>query len=472
VNRWRTLIRTTAFKIVAAYFLLFVVFAGFLMGWVGLATQRIFTDQIAETIEAEVRGLAEQYRQGGVRRLVAVIDQRTRTPGSSLYLVATFSGETLVGNVADLEPGTLARQGLSETEYRRGTGVDEPVHRALVQVYVMPGGFRLLVGRDLEDRDRVRQIFGRGFRLSLLVALILAVIGAYFVTRRVLARVDAMTATSQRIMTGDLTGRLPVAGTNDELDRLAESVNTMLGRIEGLMNGLKEVSDNIAHDLKTPLTRLRNRADDALRSATGDEAHKAALTSIIEESDGLIRTFNALLMIARAEAGGQRAAMGPIDLGDIASGIGELYEPLAEEAGITLTLSVKPVTVQGNRELLSQVVANLVDNAIKHGHVEGAPGTVEVAVSEAAGEAIISVADQGPGIPEADRGRVLDRFVRLEASRTRPGSGLGLSLAAAVAKLHGGSLMLQDNGPGLRAVLRLPLGNGSGDGIGFGTISG
>ena len=461
IARLRTLFSTTAFKIIAAYLAIFVMFAGFVIGWLGFATQRLLTDQLTETITAEVRGIAEQYSIGGIRRLVEVVDERGRRPGASLYLVATFGGDVIGGNIGELPPGTLGRPGWIETDYRRaGEDAGDRPHRALAQVYGLPGGFRLLVGRDLEERDRMREIFGRGFRLSLLVALILGLIGAYFVTRRVLKRVDAMTEMSRRIMAGDLAGRLPIAGTRDELDRLAGSVNEMLGRIEALMAGMKEVSDNIAHDLKTPLTRLRNRAEEAMRNASSDEAHKAALGSIIEESDGLIRTFNALLMIARAEAGNQRENMAPLDLAAIAQSVAELYEPLAEEVGMTIAVNAAPAMVTGNRELLGQVVANLVDNALKYGRPAEGGGRVALTVETDGGEAVLAIADEGPGVAEADRGRVLDRFVRLEASRSRPGSGLGLSLAAAVARLHGGSLTLAEarSGaqPGLKVALRLP----------------
>ncbi len=454
---FRTLVSTTAFKIIAAYLLIFVLFAGFVIGWLGFATQRLFTDQLTETITAEVRGLAEQYSIGGIRRLVEVVEERGNRPGASLYLVTSFTGDALAGNIGELPAGTLNRPGWIETDYRRAgeSSTDRP-HRAIVQIYGLPGNFRLLVGRDLEERDRMREIFGRGFRLALVVALILGLIGAYFVTRRVLKRVDAMTDMSRRIMEGDLTGRLPTAGSRDELDRLAGSVNDMLARIEALMAGMKEVSDNIAHDLKTPLTRLRNKAEDALRVASGEEAYRAALTGIIEESDGLIRTFNALLMIARAEAGNQREGMAPLDLGEIARGVAELYEPVAEEAGIALDVVAAPVRVTGNRELLGQVMANLLDNALKYGAPEGGERRVSVTVAADGGDAVITVADRGPGIADGDRGRVLDRFVRLETSRSRPGSGLGLSLAAAVARLHGGGLSLDDNRPGLKVALRLP----------------
>jgi signal transduction histidine kinase len=277
----------------------------------------------------------------------------------------------------------------------------------------------------------------------------------------VLKRVDAMTDTTQTIMRGDLSGRLPVAGTGDELDRLAGNLNAMLERIEALMHGLKEVSDNIAHDLKTPLTRLRNRCEEALRSTQNESEYRAALETTIEESEALIRTFNALLMIARAESGQSPDAMSEFDAAEVARGIGELYEPVADEKGIALKVEAPAAAMlRGNRELVSQALANLVDNAIKYTAptiVNGAQP--EILVKAAAGEGdriLLTVSDAGPGIPEADRGRAMERFVRLEQSRSLPGSGLGLSLAQAIAHLHGGELKLEDNRPGLRSIISLP----------------
>jgi hypothetical protein len=278
----------------------------------------------------------------------------------------------------------------------------------------------------------------------------------------VLSRIDAMTDTAQTIMAGDLSGRLPVAGTGDELDRLAENLNAMLERIEALMRGLKEVSDNIAHDLKTPLTRLRNRCEQALRGTPSDTAYRGALESTIAESDELIRTFDALLMIARAESGQARDNMTEFDAAEIARDVGELYEPLAEEKGLALKIEA-PVaaSVRGNRELVSQALANLVDNAIKYAgpdssKVNGAPAEIVIKAGSEGERITLSVADRGPGIPDADRDRVVERFVRLEQSRSEPGSGLGLSLASAVARLHGGELKFEDNQPGLRSTIELP----------------
>jgi signal transduction histidine kinase len=293
------------------------------------------------------------------------------------------------------------------------------------------------------------------------LVVVLGLAGGFFVSRRVLSRIDAMTATAQTIMAGDLAGRLPVAGTGDELDRLADHVNAMLDRIVALMHGLTEVSDNIAHDLKTPLTRLRNRCEQALRHKGDVVDYRAVLESTIEESDELIRTFDALLMIARAESGHARDNMTEFDAAEIARDVAELYEPLADENGLALKLDASgKATVRGNRELVSQALANLVDNAIKYagpyGKLNGEGAEILVKAGSEGELITLSVEDRGPGIPEAERDRVVERFVRLEQSRSQPGSGLGLSLASAVARLHGGELKLEDNKPGLRSIIALP----------------
>jgi signal transduction histidine kinase len=455
------LLRTTAFQLTLAYLLIFILFAVSLLGYFALNTRRLITEQITRTVNTEIGRLREQYNEAGIRGLVLVLDLRSRRPGSSLYLVTTPTGEGLAGNVGSLEPGVLDHPGWLETSYRRIEAPDGVEHRALVQVVELPGGFRLLVGRDLEERERIYGIISNAGRWSFALVVVLGLAGGFFVSRRVLKRIDAMTDTANTIMAGDLGGRLPIAGTGDELDRLAGNVNAMLERIEALMRGLKEVTDNVAHDLKTPLTRMRNRCEQALRGEQGRD-YRAALESTIAESDDLIRTFDALLMIARAESGQARGNMDEFDAAEIARDVGELYEPLAEQKGLVLKIDAPaPAAVRGNRELVSQALANLVDNAIKYAgpdasKINGAAAEILVKAGADGERITLSVADRGPGIPEADRGRVVERFVRLEQSRSEPGSGLGLSLASAVARLHGGELRLEDNRPGLRSIIALP----------------
>ncbi|MEX0589685.1 MAG: ATP-binding protein [Xanthobacteraceae bacterium] len=453
------LVRTTAFKIVAVYLIVFAVFAVGVIAYLARHTSQLVVSQITENVDAEMRSLQEQFTTGGINRLVDVVEARAQQPGSNLYLVTTFAGAAIVGNV-EVPNQTLDRPGWSEISYRRAEDPDlSHDSRALVRVTVLPGGFRLLVGRDFEERDRLRQILATPARWAVAFIVVMGVAGGLFIARRVLRRIDAMTATSGRIMAGDLSGRLHVAGSGDEFDRLADSLNAMLERIEGLMTGVKHVSDNIAHDLKTPLTRLRNQAEEALRSAKSETDYRAALEATIEESDALIRTFEALLMISRAEAGEARTHMLDFDAAEVARGVAELYEPLAEEKGLKLVVEAEgPRPMHGNRELIGQALANLVDNAIKHGKpvASGAAGEIRIASRAEGGRILLSVYDRGPGIPEKDRARVLERFVRLEESRSRPGAGLGLSLAAAVAHLHGGELQLDDNATGLRVTLALP----------------
>jgi signal transduction histidine kinase len=456
------LFRTTAFKLTLVYLTVFALFAAFLLGYFAWNTRRLITEQITETVNAEVEGLAEQYRQGGIRRLMFAIQGRVGRPGASLYLLTTAAGEGLAGNVGSLATGVLDNPGWVETVYRRIDEQDPVEHHALVRVDQLQGGFHLLVGRDLEERERVFNVVLSASYWSIAVVVVLGLAGGFFVARRVLKRIDAMSLATQTIMQGDLHERLPVAGTGDEIDRLALNLNTMLERIEALMRGLKEVSDNIAHDLKTPLTRLRNRAEDALRAAQNVPQYRAVLESTIEESDTLIRTFNALLMIARAESGQAAGDMVAFDAAEVVRDVGDLYEPLADEKGVTLKVDAATAApVRGNRELISQALANLVDNALKYGASDdakcnGHAPEIALSTTDKGDRILLAVADRGPGIPACDRGRVLERFVRLEQSRSAPGSGLGLSLAAAVARLHGGELTLEDNHPGLVGVISLP----------------
>ncbi len=456
------LFRTTAFKLSIVYLVIFGVGAGVVMTWVGWNVRRLVDEQIGATVEAEINGLSEQYAQGGIRRLVDVVERRVRQPGASLYLVTNFQGQSIVGNITALPPEVLLQPGVRETSYER-MGEANIDRRALARIFVLPGGFRLLVGRDLEDRETLRRVMGGALLTSLFWLIVIGTLGGLFVARRVLNRVEGINDSARAIMRGDLSQRLPLAGANDELDRLAINLNAMLERIQELMTGVREVSDNIAHDLKTPLTRLRNRAEEALRTADTTDDYRAALEKMIEESDQLIRIFNALLMIARLEAGAERGSLRVFDMADAARDVVELYEPLAEDEGVDLTLDADPAcNVCGSRELIGQALANLIDNALKYGapDMPGGRSDVRIAVRWAGTRIEISVADRGPGIEAADRERVLGRFVRLEGARSRPGSGLGLSLAAAVARLHNGQIRLEDNEPGLRVVIAMPASTG------------
>jgi signal transduction histidine kinase len=458
------LFRTTVFKLSLAYLAISAIGAGIASSDIGWKMNSLVREQIAQTIDADITGLSEQYTQGGLRRLVKIIQRRTSRPGAGLYLVTTAAGEPIAGNIARLPPSVLASTGLVETEYLPA-GDARGTRRALSRVFVLAGGFHLLVGHDLEEGEQLRQILDRTLVSSLFWLVVVGTAGGLWIARRVLIRVEAINANAQAIVTGGLSGRLRLAGTGDEFDRLVQNFNAMLDRISILMTGLKEVTDNIAHDLKTPLTRLHAGMEQALRTAKDSADYRAALEKGLDESERLIQIFDALLSIARAEAGAGREGMSDFDAGSVARDVADLYEPVAEERGVTLSVKVEPgLTVHGSRELASQALANLVDNALKYGRPEASGASpagalfsaIELTARRGGANIEFIIADRGPGIPEHDRQRVLDRFVRLETARSLPGSGLGLSLAAAVARLHNGSLRIEDNKPGLRAVISLP----------------
>jgi signal transduction histidine kinase len=459
------LFRTITFRLSLTYLALFSAAAILVIFYIYWNTTVLLSRQLNQTIDAELTGLAEQYKAGGLDQLVRTVAARSQTPGSSLYLVADKDGNPLAGNLTAVSPELWNSLGPVEFVYRRPAPGGTERRLAFANVFRLPAGYRLIVGRDIEDRRDFARSIRRAMLWGLGLMALVSIGGGYWVSRKLLTRIDAVSATSRTIMEGDLTGRLPVNGSGDELDRLSESLNLMLARIEQLMAGLREVSDNIAHDLKTPLNRLRNRVEEALREPHGEPVYREALERTIEEADGLIKTFNALLSIARLEAGAGGENREQLDVSELVRDVAELYEPVAEERGILLKAdAAPPLAIRADRQLLGQAIANLIDNAIKYGAPDaaqesgGAKPEVEVSVSAQEGMAEIVVTDRGPGVPAAERERVLNRFVRLEASRCEPGSGLGLSLVAAVARLHGGTLKLEDNAPGLRVVLALPIG--------------
>lgn len=470
MQRLKAMLSTTAVRLSALYLGLFALCAVALVFYVTAISEGLLRDQTRRSVDGELRLIAGAYRNGGVTGLVRLIERRSRQPGANLYAIAMPNGQILAGNIASLQPGVLDDEGWTAVPFRyeRIGGEAERQHRALAQVIVLPNGMRLMVGRDIGEPEQVRGLV----RQALVMALAVMVLGAaaiwFFIGRRALKRIDTMSDASRKIMAGDLSQRLPVQGSGDEFDRLSQSLNAMLGRIEKLNEGLRQVSDNIAHDLKTPLTRLRNRAEAALADDGGEEAYRKALDEMIGESDQLIRTFNALLMISRVEAGSAAARLEPVDLSGIVADACELYEPAAEEAGSELEGHVQPgLSIKGNRELLAQALSNLIDNAIKYAvsDRDGAPGAkIAITLKRDQDGICLSVSDNGPGIPAERRDDAVKRFVRLDESRSKPGTGLGLALVQAVAALHGGALELSDTvaggtvSPGLTVTMRLPTG--------------
>ena len=453
------LLSSFPFRVTLAYMGVFVLAAVLIVSFIAWRANELLTTKVIETLSAEVVGLREQFQTGGPARLRAVVGERAAEPGSGLYLLVDDSGRKVAGNLTAI-PQVLSTPGKGDVfSYSRTFEGNGGVRRLAVGVpVVVPGGYTLVVGRDIEDQ---RQFADTMWQVALWSVGLLSLLGigaGLLISRSVLTRIDTVSEASRKIMAGDLSRRIPLVGSGDELDRLSESLNAMLGRIEELMAALREVSDNIAHDLKTPLTRLRNRAEAALRSRDDPAGYRDGLSKTIEEADELIRTFNSLLLIARLEAGAVAESMSPVDPAAVIADVAELYEPVAEQAGLHLLVSTREgLQIRANRELVSQAVANLVDNAIKYSTgSKAAQLSVRIGLDRAGENVEISVADSGPGIAPDDRARALQRFVRLEKSRSQPGSGLGLSLVAAVARLHGGSIRLEDNAPGLKAVLAMP----------------
>lgn len=457
------LLGATSFRLALGYLLALLLVASVVVAALFWQLGDLLTAQLRQTVASEVRGLREQYRVGGVTLLADVISGRSVPQGDGRYLLLDATGAVIAGNLTAPPDGLEIGGGGATFTYRREA--DAARRLAFGVALEVPSGLVLVVARDIEEQrlliDRLRLLLLAGFATIMLVGMA----AAYLIARHILGRIDAMALTGRRIMAGRLSDRLPLQGTGDELDRLAESLNVMLERIEQLLQAMQEVSDNIAHDLRTPLTRIRNAVEEALREDRGSAAYRAALEDTLGEADELIRTFNALLSIARIEAAASDDRRQPIDVAQVAREVAELYEPAFEEARIALGVDADTgVEVAADRQLVSQAIANLLDNAIKYAalaendapHHEQAPIQVDLSVRRRGEHAEIVVSDNGPGIAAADRERALKRFVRLEASRTRPGTGLGLSLVAAVARMHGGCITLEDNRPGLRAVLSLP----------------
>lgn len=452
------ILKTSTFRLAAIYLLVFAVSVGAILAYVFWNTAGLLERQTDATIRAEVQALADQYRILGLRGIVETIQRRSAERGGGVYLLADSDGKRVAGNLEAVPPQVIDETGW--IDFPLDIKVGETMQRRSARAFYadLTGGYALIVGRDVQELRLFGDIIRRTLYWALGIALVLGLGGGLLTSRNFLRRVDAITDASRTIMGGDLSSRMPVLGTGDELDKLARSLNEMLDQIERLMTGMKEVSSNVAHDLKTPLTRLRARVESALRSNNKTE-YRAALDKTIEESDRLLQTFNALLSIARAESGQSREMLQAIDAREIIEGVAELYEPIAEEAGGTLNVTAAPgLAVLADRQLLSQALSNLVDNALKYGVTEKNPKPhIEIAGALEEGSVIVLVSDRGDGIPAEDRARVLDRFVRLDSSRSKPGNGLGLSLVAGVMKLHGGVLLLEDNEPGLRAKLVLPL---------------
>ena len=440
--------RSVTWRIAIGYGALFGLSMLALLVLVYWSTASYMTRQMEAVVEAEVQGLAERYRIAGRRGLRALVAGRlARNPASSsIYLLADPGFRVLAGNLTGWPEA--ARGDDRWIEFRLHAADDDSARpewrRARARHFELPDGYHLLVGRNMRDLDEMRAAVVRAVAWGAGITVVLAVAGAGWMRRSVAARIESINRTSRRIMEGELSERIEGHGSGDEFDELIANLNAMLERIETLMDDVRRVSDNVAHDLRTPLGRLRTRLEQ-LRDAGGDGA-AALAEAALGEADRMLATFNALLRIARIETGRRGHAFRRVDLATIGNDVADLYAPLAEARDITFRHSGTEAPVDADPDLIFQSLANLLDNAIKY-TPEG--GAVTLHVTSDAGAVTVIVADSGPGVPPGEREAVLRRFYRLEPARGTPGSGLGLSLVAAVARLHEATLTLGDNAPGL-----------------------
>lgn len=442
--------RTSSFRLTALYAALFSASALILFGVIYYATAGYMARQLDRTIEAEISVLEEEARVGGVSRVATIIAEReAETPYSgTVYLLQDAKGQQLAGNLS------LRRQvvGRFALHGRSRAAEGEEAHRIRARGVKLDDGSYLVIGQDANQLDELQGLIIRAFSWSLAATLILAIFGGLLMSASVLRRIGAVARSSRAIMQGDLSQRIQNRGVGDEFDQLADALNAMLARIETLMDGLKQVSNDIAHDLRTPLSRLQQRLDAVRRSSPSISDYENLVDRSMRDMDAILEIFTAMLRIAEIESTRRKSSFSEVGLSELLQTVLEVYESLAAEKSQTLVGRIAPtLVVHGDRELLTQLFANLVENAIKH----SPPGSrVAVEATESSGVVEAVVADTGPGIPEAEHGQVFRRFYRLEASRSMPGSGLGLSLVAAVAALHGIEIALDDNNPGLRVRLR------------------
>jgi len=450
------LLRTSIFRIALLYLLLLSVTVFALLAFVYWSAAQLIDRQMSETVEAEIRGLAEEYRDEGLLGLIQVIGERSGPKGDpqSVYILTNSMLEPLAGNLATWPEDEPGADGWLEVRLERhGDDVGAP-HIVRGRAFDLAGGFHLFVGRDTIERGDFRSIMVEALAWALVPALLLGLLGGILIGRYSLRRVDAVRATGEDIVNGDLSRRVPLTGSGDEFDRLAATINEMLDRIDTLMGGMRLVTDSLAHDMRSPLTRAKSGIELALRKESDSPTYRQALEQTNAELETILRTFESLINIAQAEAGLNRLALGPLDLSAVVNNLTEVYQAMAEDVGLSVIGEIEPaITMKGHRQFLGQAIANLLDNAIKF---TPSGGRLQVSLKQDGGSAVLGVCDSGPGIPPPDRERVLQRFVRLDESRGTPGSGLGLSLVAAVAKLHGARLELADNEPGLRVTLTFP----------------
>ena len=446
------LLRSSSFRLSLVYMVLFAGSVLVLLGFLYWQTVGYMAEQTDATIEAEITGLAEQYREGGLANLVNILQQRVeRDPdSSSVYLLASKTLTPLAGNIdawPDVETGSDGWLTFAFKDTRAGGRV----FQARARPFLLQGGLHLLVGRDTRELRATQQLIIRALVWGMVLTLALALAGSIIMSRSMLKRIERINQASREIMAGDLQRRIDTVGSDDEFDQLALSLNAMLDEIERLMDGIRHVTDNVAHDLRTPLTRLRTRLEQLHTDLDEDSPNAAHVEQSLADADQLLATFGALLRIAHIEAGGIRANFEKVDLAALLQDAAELYDAVAEEKQLDIDIELEAKSqIKGDRDLLFQAIINLLDNAIKY---SPQAGRILMQLNEYDSHPVLLIADNGPGIPVEERSKVVQRFYRMDRSRSQHGSGLGLSLVAAVATMHNAELAFADNHPGLVAEL-------------------
>ncbi len=453
------LARTSAVRIALRYVLIYVLLVGAALAVFYWATGRYVDAQLYAGMEEDFRSLRDRYNRDGSEGLAGLMRSRSEAAATEgrFYVLVDKDGRTVSGNLLGLPPeDPLPLDGevhvvWVEDDIIPLDSYDDDAYWPVIGT-LLPDGSRLVVARSVKNAEAL-QLYSLYALLALLGTIVLlALTMGLLIGSSILKRIDGISDTARHIMAGNLDQRMPVSARGDEFDKLSQRLNQMLERIEQLLKGMREITDNVAHDLRSPLTRLRNRLEVTLLQPRDETEYRAAMHDAIRDAESLLKTFNALLQVSQAEAGTVRAAMTRIDAAQLVREVAELYAPALEDAALDLQVDAeRPVTVTGNRNLLAQAIGNLLDNAIKF---TPGGGTVRLRVAALAGGVEISVSDTGPGIPARDRQRVTERFVRLDPAGTAQGNGLGLSLVDAIARQHGATLLLEDDKPGLRAVIR------------------
>lgn len=448
--------RLSTSRLSALFVVIFAAGIAVVLTSVYILTARVLDHEVDVVIQAEVNGLIDDYHRGGLPQLIETLHLRAGNWGrtGAVYLLVDPTGQRIAGNIAGWPRQIDANSSWIEFEIDASEHGGVVAHPVRAQVFRLPGGLTLLVGTDILERKRLASRLRSAMYWGTGLCLTLSVLVTYLYSQRVRRRIAAVASTCDTIMSGELSERLDVEGTHDEFDELAATVNRMLERIEQQTSLLRTTFDSAAHDLRAPLYRARVRIEEALQHPDVTTGPREVMESTLEELERVQRTLGTLLQIAQADAHARELALEDVDLGALAREIVDLYQPEAATRGHTLVRSgIDHVVLRGNQQLLAQALVNLVENALKYVH-DG--GRVEVGVTVAGDEITLSVADNGPGVPPAERQRILEPFIRLERDRRATGSGLGLSLVAAVMRLHRAQVELLDNHPGLLVRCRLP----------------